>query len=133
MLGGARQFMNRHDSKKMSGFQHGSGSRHRTERRNWRFRFTHGGERFINRAAVRRGVERLQRLLLRVQTVAVASDAMMSEWRRQVGSNFGSMRNVAFREPHLVADIVVGSLSSLARMFFRAAGQRLVRMRLRGR
>src|SRR6266436_10380746 len=47
-------------------------------------------------AAARDGVERLQRLLLRAQTVAVTREAMMSEWRRQSRIGFWFDANVAW-------------------------------------
>jgi hypothetical protein len=47
-------------------------------------------------AAARDGVEGLRRLLLRVQTFAVASEAMMSEWRRQSRIGFWFDANVAW-------------------------------------
>jgi hypothetical protein len=51
-------------------------------------------------AAARDGVEGLQRLLLRAQTVALASEAMMSEWRRQSRIGFWFDANVAwYRRP----------------------------------
>jgi hypothetical protein len=49
-----------------------------------------------NAAAARDGVEGLQRLLLRAQTVAVASEAMMSEWRRQSRIGFSFDANVTW-------------------------------------
>jgi hypothetical protein len=47
-------------------------------------------------AAARHGVERLQRLLLRAQTVAVTREVMMSEWRRQRRIGFWFDANVAW-------------------------------------
>jgi hypothetical protein len=47
-------------------------------------------------AAARDGVEHLQRLLLRAQTVAVTREAMMSEWRRQRRIGFWFDANVAW-------------------------------------
>jgi hypothetical protein len=46
-------------------------------------------------AVARDGVEGLQRLLLRAQTVAVASEAMMSEWRPHSRIGFWFDANVA--------------------------------------
>ena len=46
-------------------------------------------------AAARDGVEGLQRLLLRAQTVAVTREVMMSEWRRQSRIGFWFDANVA--------------------------------------
>ena len=50
-------------------------------------------------AAARDGVERLQRLLSRAQTVAVTREVMMSEWRRQSRIGFWFDANVAWVEP----------------------------------
>ena len=47
-------------------------------------------------AAARDGVEHLQRLLLRAQTVAVTREAMMSEWRRLRRIGFWFDANVAW-------------------------------------
>jgi hypothetical protein len=47
-------------------------------------------------AAARDGVEHLQRLLLRAQTDAVTSEAMMSEWRRQSRIGFWFDANLAW-------------------------------------
>lgn len=47
-------------------------------------------------AAARDGVEGLQRLLSRAQTTAIASEAMMSEWRRQSRIGFWFDANVAW-------------------------------------
>jgi hypothetical protein len=47
-------------------------------------------------AAARDGVEGLQRRLLRAQTVAVTSEVMMSEWRRQSRIGFWFDANVAW-------------------------------------
>ena len=47
-------------------------------------------------AAARDGVEHLQRLLLRAQTVAVTREVMMSEWRRQSRIGFWFDANLAW-------------------------------------
>jgi hypothetical protein len=47
-------------------------------------------------AAARDGVEGLQRLLLRAQTVAVMREAMMSEWGRQSRIGFWFDANLAW-------------------------------------
>ena len=47
-------------------------------------------------AAARDGVEGLQRPLSRAQTAAIASEVMMSEWRRQSRIGFWFDANVAW-------------------------------------
>jgi hypothetical protein len=46
-----------------------------------------------NAVVVGGGVERLQRLLFRAQTIAVVSEAMMSEWRRRAGLNESTLND----------------------------------------
>lgn len=103
MFGGATRYMNLrdntnlHDREKMSGFQRGrSGSRPCLERRNSRFRLLTRVSASSTAATARDGVEHLQRLLWRAQTVAVTREAMMSEWRRQRRIGFWFDANVAW-------------------------------------
>jgi hypothetical protein len=93
------RYVNRHDSEEMPGFPRGYGSRQCLEHRYSRFRFAHVGACVITAVAVRGPVECLQRLLLKVQTVAVASEAMMSEWRRRVGLNPSTLNDSKMRMP----------------------------------
>jgi hypothetical protein len=82
-----------------AGFPRGYGSRQCLEHRNSRFRFAHVGACAVTAVAVRGRAECLQRLLLKAQTVAVASEAMMSEWRRRVGLNASILNDSKMRMP----------------------------------
>jgi hypothetical protein len=98
MFGGATQYANlygdknRHDSETVSGFRRGavratllSGAVRTSD-------LLTGVSAASTAAAVRGRAQRLRRAILKDRTAAVAGWAMMSEWRRQVGLDFGSMR-----------------------------------------